>query len=76
MWNKREKAHLILIFNTNTNHESVAYPRPEETHAWAIRGLMTQTKSKRVRKNIPCPFGWGQRHYLSVGDLGLSGSSR
>jgi hypothetical protein len=25
MWNKRVKAHLILIFSTNTNRESVAY---------------------------------------------------
>ena len=25
MWNKRLKSHLILIFSTNTNHESVAY---------------------------------------------------
>ena len=25
MWNKRIKAHLILIFSTNTNCESMAY---------------------------------------------------
>ena len=35
-------------------------PRPEETHAWAIRGLATQTESERVCKNIPVrPDGEG-----------------
>ncbi|CAN6967505.1 unnamed protein product, partial [Brassica rapa subsp. trilocularis] len=35
VWNKRVKARLILIFSTNTNHESVAYRsfRPSEFEA-------------------------------------------
>ena len=39
MWNKRVKAHLILIFSTNTNCESMAYRsfRPSGFEARGVR---------------------------------------
>jgi hypothetical protein len=42
MWNKRVKAHLMLISNTNTNHESVA-----------IDPLDLQSLKLEVSKKLP-----------------------
>src|SRR6185437_6345897 len=43
VWNKRVKAHLILISSTNTNRESVAYRsfRPSEFEARGVRKVTT-----------------------------------
>ena len=43
MWNKRVKAHLILIFSTNTNCESMAYRsfRPSGFEARGVRKVTT-----------------------------------
>ena len=43
MWNKRVKAHLIFIFSTNTNRESVAYRsfRLLEFEARGVRKVTT-----------------------------------
>ena len=43
MWNKRVKAHLILISSTNTNRESMAYQsfRPLEFEARGVKKVTT-----------------------------------
>jgi hypothetical protein len=43
VWNKRVKAHLILIFSTNTNCESMAYRsfRPSGFEARGVRKVTT-----------------------------------
>jgi hypothetical protein len=42
VWNKRVKAHLILIFSTNTNCESMAY-RSFRPAGLAARGVRKVT---------------------------------
>ena len=42
VWNKRVKAHLILIFSTNTNREIVAY-RSFRTLRFKARGVRKVT---------------------------------
>ena len=58
MWNKRVKAHLILIFSTNTNCESMAYRSfsPSGFEARGVRKVTTGINYQLVP--VGQPLSW------------------